>query len=212
MRGTQIPGHHAPPAIFASALVYTAASASYLQSQASSSSREENYKPTPNGISATSLKNSKAPGGTERLANRNVAGGQTLQSAWTLLSGLPNPSALFWTTATVAINALLLLFTIDVVYRAPYAYPSNDLSFARIGYVSATSASILVREPDTAQLPLYVSYRGVRNTLAPAIDDSWKSAGKVYFLSNETDFTCALRIPGMCSEPRPSCLNPISEL
>ena len=111
-----------------------------------------------------------------------------------MLSGLPSRSALSWTTATVAVNALLVLFTIDVVYRAPYAYSSNDLSFARIGYVSDTAASILVREPDVAQLPLYVSYRGVGSPQDSVTEDPWKSAGKVYFLSNETDYTYTLRI------------------
>ena len=125
-----------------------------------------------------------------------LAGHDTTQAAWTLLSGLPNTAFPLWTTVTVAVNALLLLFTIDVVYRAPYAYPSSELSFARVGYVSDTSASLLVREPDISQWPLYISYRAVRGTqpTALAVDDSWQSAGKVYWLSNETDFTYTLAI------------------
>ena len=124
------------------------------------------------------------------------AAGQHADQIWTLLSGVPNRSTPLWTAATVAVNAILVLFTLDVVYRAPYAYPSNELSFARVGYVSDRIARILVREPDTAQLPLYISYRAVRHVQDPAlaVDKAWKSAGKVYWLSNETDFTYTLSI------------------
>ena len=148
---------------------------------------------------ASSKETEKSKGSAEYakapLQEEKVAGNGNIQGAWIFLSGLPSRSALFWTTATVTVNALLLLFTIDVVYRAPYAFPSNDLSFARIGYVSDTGASILVREPDVTQLPLYVSYRGIGNLQDSVTEDSWKSAGTVYFLSNETDYTYTLRIP-----------------
>ena len=149
---------------------------------------------------ASSKKTEKSKGSAEYeyakapLQEEKVAGKDSLQGAWIFLSGLPSRSALFWTTATVAVNALLLLFTIDAVYRAPYAYPSNELSFVRIGHVSDTGASILVREPDAAQLPLYFSYRSVGSLQDPVKEDSWKSAGRVYLLSNETDYTYTVRI------------------
>ena len=131
------------------------------------------------------------------LAERNTA-----HAAWVLFSGLPSNLAPLWTAVTVVINVLLLLATVDVIYRAPYLYPSHELSFARVGYVSDTSARILVREPDLTQLPLYLSYRGVRDGQGSAatFDDSWKSAGKAYWLTNETDFTYALAL----SDLRPS--------
>ena len=149
------------------------------------------------GKSKGSAEYAKAP-----LQEGQLAGKDIIQGAWIFFSGLPSRSALFWTTATVAVNALLLLFTIDVVYRAPYAYPSNDLSFAKTGFVSDTGASILVREPDVTQLPLYVSYRGVGSLQDLVTEDSWKFAGRVYWLSNETDYTYTLRIPDLLPSTR----------
>lgn len=117
--------------------------------------------------------------------------------AWTLLSGLPSPCSTIWTAVTVAINVLLALFTADMVYRGPVSYPSHDLSFARVGYVSDTSARILVREPDSAQWPLYVSYRGAPREGDWPYDDSWKSAGQVFWLSVKTDYTFTVTIPSL---------------
>ncbi|KAL8817436.1 MAG: hypothetical protein Q9191_008149, partial [Dirinaria sp. TL-2023a] len=116
------------------------------------------------------------------------------QIAWTLLSGLPSPSSPFWTATTIFLNVVAAILTADTIYRAPYLHPSHDLAFARVGFVSDTSARILVREPNTAQLPLYISYRGVQTEFAPRVDNSWKSAGHVYWLSDDTDFTYTLSI------------------
>ncbi|KAL8826217.1 MAG: hypothetical protein Q9170_007482, partial [Blastenia crenularia] len=84
-----------------------------------------------------------------------------------------------------------------MVYRAPFMYPSHDLSFARVGYVSDTSVSLLIREPDSKQLPIFVSYRGVSDTSNRGVDDSWKAMGKTYWLSNETDYTFTLTIKNL---------------
>lgn len=104
----------------------------------------------------------------------------------TLFLGLPSPKSLLWSVLTLSINVLLVLGVVDVVYRGPMLYQSHDLSFTRVGFVSDISAKILVREPDVAQVPIYFSYRGAPGS---GMDDAWKSAGQVYWLSNETDFT-----------------------
>ena len=104
----------------------------------------------------------------------------------TLLLGLPSPNNILWSLVTLSINVLLVLGVVDVVYRGPIFYQSRDLSFARVGFVSDTSGKILIREPDVAQVPIYFSYRGAPGS---GVDDAWKSAGQVYWLSNETDFT-----------------------
>lgn len=109
----------------------------------------------------------------------------------TMLLGLPSPKSVLWSLATLSINILLVLGVLDVVYRGPMFYQSHDLSFARVGFVSDTSAKILVREPDTAQVPIYFSYRG---TPGSGADDAWKSAGQVYWLSAETDFTTSFNL------------------
>ena len=100
--------------------------------------------------------------------------------------GLPSPQSLLWSLVTVSINILLVLGVIDVVYRGPMLHQSHELSFARVGFVSDTTAKILIREPDTAQVPVYLSYRGAPGS---GVDDAWKSGGQAYWLSNETDFT-----------------------
>ena len=113
----------------------------------------------------------------------------------TLLLGLPSPTSTAWNWVTVAINSLLVLFMVDMVFRAPLLHQSQDLSFVRVGFVSHESADLVLREPDTSKLPVYISYKVVATSDHESLDESWKSAGKVYWLSNDTDFTYALNIP-----------------
>jgi len=121
--------------------------------------------------------------------NKHQHDGSFLQKLGTILFGLPYPKSrpnhLVWSLATFTINSLLVLSTVDVVYRAKMFYPSNDLAFTRVGYVSVTSAKILIREPDLGQLPIFISYRAANSGEV----GSWKSAGQIYLLSNETDYT-----------------------
>ena len=116
----------------------------------------------------------------------------------TLLSGLPSPSSALWSLATLGINLALFSSVADMVLSAPLMHQSQDLSFSRVGFVSEDRANIVIREPDTSQLPIYISYKeapAVGSGNSSSLDDAWKSAGKVYWLSNDTDFTYALEIP-----------------
>ncbi len=79
----------------------------------------------------------------------------------TIVLGLPSWINQKWSLATMAINIILVLGVVDVVYRGPMLHPSHDLSFTRVGFVSENSAKVLVREPNATRTPLYVSYRGV---------------------------------------------------
>lgn len=178
--------------------MYAAAIAGNLKWIDASSKHHEVLDSANDNISDQGTRSSKTSNRSRQSATTRAAG-QHADQIWTLLTGIPNRSTPLWTAATVAVNAILTLFTLDVVYRAPYAYPSNELSFARVGYVSDRAAGILVREPDIAQLPLYISYRAVRHVQDSAlvVDEAWKSAGKVYWLSNETDFTHTLSIPDL---------------
>ncbi|KAI9676362.1 MAG: hypothetical protein M1817_000519 [Caeruleum heppii] len=109
---------------------------------------------------------------------------------WTLLSGLPSPTSTFWSLMTALINVLFVLSVLDLIYRGPLLYRSHDLSFARVGYVSPSSAKLLIREPDSSREPIYLSYRNVESPT----DDAWKSAGQVGSLDNATDFTTSFTI------------------
>lgn len=86
------------------------------------------------------------------------------------------------------LNVILVFGVLDVAYR-PLLFDSRALSFARVGYVSEDSARIVIREPDLAKLPLYVSYRGGARD-----GSSWKSAGTCTTLSSDMDFTCSMTI------------------
>lgn len=120
----------------------------------------------------------------------------------TLLTGLPSPTALAWTALTFGLNLALVLMTLDFVYR-PYLYhQAQDLSFARVGYVGDSTARVLVREPDAGQYPLFASFRYAdppNDPLRPGIqhDTAWKSAGRLDWLDESTDFTGTFTIKGL---------------
>ncbi len=108
----------------------------------------------------------------------------------TLLTALPSPSSLLWSGITFAINAALIAMVMDIVYRAMIFHPSHDLSLARVGYVSDTTAKILVREADSARLPVFLSYRHADLPLRNGPHDTaWKSGGSIPYLDESTDFT-----------------------
>lgn len=111
----------------------------------------------------------------------------------TLLTGIPSPTSTLLSLLTFLINVGLILAATDLIYRAKVFYPSNDISFARIGYVSPTEANLLVREPDLKQFPLFVSYRQV-GPAATSGNGAWKAAGVVSTLGNDTDFTAPVKI------------------
>lgn len=119
----------------------------------------------------------------------------------TLLTGLPSPSSALWSLATLLINIALVLATTDFVYRAKVFYPSHDLSFARLGYVSPTEANLLIREMHPSQLPIYVSYRLADDPEAPGVygrsEDypAWQSAGSISALGSDTDYTGVVTFP-----------------
>ena len=112
----------------------------------------------------------------------------------TMLTGLPSPSSSLWSLATFLVNLALIMAATDLVYRAKTFYPSHDLSFARIGYVSPTEANILIREPHPSQYPISVSYR-LADDPAAYEDSAWQSAGVLTMLNNNTDFTGVVTFP-----------------
>lgn len=112
----------------------------------------------------------------------------------TLLTGLPDPASTLLSLATLAINVALVLATTDLLYRAKVFHPEDDLSFARMGYVSPVEANLLIREPKQSELPIFVSYR-LADQPAALEDVAWQHAGTVTFLGNDTDYTVAVSFP-----------------
>lgn len=123
----------------------------------------------------------------------------------TLLTGLPSPSNILASGVTFLINLALLGMVADLTYRAPLFYPASDLSFSRVGYVSDTTAKILVREPDGSQLPIFLSYRYAEfeDVLRVAqADDAWKASGRIDWLDERTDFTDTFTLTGLRPDTR----------
>lgn len=121
----------------------------------------------------------------------------------TLFTGLPSPSSLFWSGITFLINMTILAMVVDMVYRSALFYPAHDLSFVRLGYVSPSSARLLIREPDVSQLPIYLSYRYADPpTVRRPFDSAWKHVDTIKWLSDETDFTAVLEIDGLLPDTR----------
>ncbi|KAJ9617059.1 hypothetical protein H2200_000780 [Cladophialophora chaetospira] len=108
----------------------------------------------------------------------------------TVFLGIPNWREAAWSYSTIAVNILLALFTLDLVFRGPLLHPAKDLSFTRLGYVDSTSAKVLIREPDSKQFPIYVY-------LSPADNMNWKTTDTLYYLDPDTDYTHALTFEGL---------------
>lgn len=117
-----------------------------------------------------------------------------------LLLGLPSPVSIFWTFVTVGINILLCLFVADLIYRPRLFYKSSDLSFARVGYVSDSTANILIREPSPSQPTIHIWYRSAPEGIES--QDTWKYAGGIEHLTNGSDFTRALTISDLVPATR----------
>jgi alkaline phosphatase D len=108
----------------------------------------------------------------------------------TLLTGLPSPSSAALSWITFGINMALILMALDLTFRAPVLHQCHDASFGRIGYVSDTTANILVREP--AAFDIKVKYRPVNSSKWLSINP--QTSQPKYWLTNETDFTTALTL------------------
>ncbi|KAL4915619.1 PhoD-like phosphatase-domain-containing protein [Aspergillus aurantiobrunneus] len=103
-----------------------------------------------------------------------------------LLTGVPCRQS--WAThLAVLTNLLCGLFTADFLLRGFILYPTADLRFSRVGHISHNTAELLLREPDTAQLPLIVSYKVAHDE--DNDPSSWIKAATVDTLGDSTDFT-----------------------
>lgn len=125
----------------------------------------------------------------------------------TLLTGLPSPTSLLWTLVTFAINLALIAMVWDLTYRGKFFHQAHDLSMARAGYVSDTSARILVREADATHYPVFLSYRYADAPLRSAQgvgppDSAWKSGGSIVWFDDSNDYTGTYTITGLDEDTR----------
>ncbi|RMD40853.1 hypothetical protein DV735_g4265, partial [Chaetothyriales sp. CBS 134920] len=105
--------------------------------------------------------------------------------------GVPDWQAPGYSYVTIVTNVLLALLTLDLVFRAPFLHPAKDLRFSRVGFVDQTSAKVLFREPDPAQLPVYVHLREA------SASSSWTTTDRIYYLDADTDYTYPITFTGL---------------
>ena len=185
----QIPGHHFPPLIIGSLALYLTCVYAYWDHIAS-----QQAPLTPLGIAvddATSTPEEVVLDEDEEdvsLIGQSDKPRATLEdregnaALKVMFTGIPHPTLKEWSYATIGLNILLALFTLDMVFRGHLLHPSNDLRFSRVGFVDSTSAKVLFREPDTQQLPVFAYYQEEGQS-------TWKTADRIYSLDEDTDFT-----------------------
>jgi alkaline phosphatase D len=109
-----------------------------------------------------------------------------------LVTGLPSTTSKAATVSTIAINAILVVFALDLVLRGSI-YPASELAFSRVGYVSPTTAKILVREPRHEVLPLHLWY----HKLTDGKEGAKVEAAVLHSLNDSTDFTSPFTLTGL---------------
>lgn len=127
--------------------------------------------------------------------NEKMTLGEPIVPLWKIIFyGTPNTRYPIASLVGFLINVIFTALTADALYRARFFYPANDLSFARIGYVSHTEARLLIREPDQTVFPLTVQLRSA----APGatIESSvWSTIDSIAATAEGSDFTQAITIP-----------------
>ncbi|KAK9475956.1 PhoD-like phosphatase-domain-containing protein [Lipomyces japonicus] len=94
-----------------------------------------------------------------------------------LFFGIPSKSRPILSVLAVLTNLTILMFALDFIYRSFYLYPEHDVAFTRLGHVSANSARLIVRQPNTVR-PVEVRF----TEITPLV-----SASEVF--SHQTDFS-----------------------
>lgn len=178
----QIPGHHFPPIILSSLVVYLFCVLGNHEAFGA-------HRPTLQEAFPRLFPHPPEPETEEPVAAQDPHDHQEPvlyedeKSFFKILVlGIPRWRDAQWSYITVAINILLAGFTLDLILRGPLLYPSTGLTFSRVGYVHSDYAKVLVREPNSTQLPLYVY-------LSPAEKTNWKTVDTIYTLTHDTDYT-----------------------
>jgi len=110
-----------------------------------------------------------------------------------LLSGAPNPRSLLLSALTFLVNAALVGFVADRLFRERY-YTGEDLSFVRPGFISEDTAKFLIREPDQSKMPVTIEVR-LKDPHPPFDNPVWEKAGGIRWTTNNTDYTAVVNVP-----------------
>ena len=156
----------------------------------------DDEKPKPHGSSGKAPAEAKETQRLDRIAHPGKWKGSPWTALQILILGVLSPDYALWSCLSAFKNVVLTVMALDMVVRGPLYYPSHDLSFIRTGYVSDTSAMILVREPDPSRLPLEIKYREPSDSRT-AESLVWATAGKIMFTKEEQDYTAPTKITGL---------------
>ncbi|KAK9450751.1 PhoD-like phosphatase-domain-containing protein [Limtongia smithiae] len=121
----------------------------------------------------------------------------------TFFLGLPEIDRPFWTLLAIFINLSVLCCTLDLVYTSFKSMPLLGLEFSRIGYVSSTSATFVVRDPFSE--PVLLRYReivsGAEEVTFDFADDydwaGWSTVVVAEKLGEESDYTTRVVVDGL---------------
>ncbi|KMU74697.1 hypothetical protein CISG_00627 [Coccidioides immitis RMSCC 3703] len=194
----EIPAHPVPPIILTALLVYFG-SIWPVKERVDDGSRREVYSGTISSGKESKGINLQRDIGEDVLSNesRRQHASRNREEApvsafKSLLTGVPSTTSKAASRATIGVNIFLSLLAFDFILRGLLFYPTNELSFSRVGYVSSTTAKILVREPKQ-NLPLRISYQELSDYRAgPAV-----TVGTLGPLDESTDFTYPVSITGL---------------
>lgn len=116
---------------------------------------------------------------------------QPRQATWmeTIYLGIPNANPIL-SFITIAMNAGMLMMTLDLTFRTYLFYPATDLMFHRPIPTSPFSANIFIRCPPESPLPVRLFYKPVDVT-------RWETGPVAYEFDNSTDFTSVVTLDGL---------------
>ncbi|KAJ5794725.1 hypothetical protein N7457_001324 [Penicillium paradoxum] len=166
-----IPGHHFVPLLLTSLVVYLSSIFSLIKD-----TRPDEWQTAkPHGPTT------RKPGSRRTKSSDSVLR--------TLLTGLPSARWPLWTRMTILINVALAFVSVDFLVRGSLFYPTANVAFSRVGYVSPTTANLVFREPDTTRLPIVVSYQEVLQASL-----GWYEEDIIDKLDHTTDFTTTVTL------------------
>ncbi|KAK2756436.1 hypothetical protein FQN54_005329 [Arachnomyces sp. PD_36] len=192
-----IPGHHFPPLVLSFLGIYLTSiwalsgQSTLDESRAKQKGRNDKGRDAKAGKAGDRNGDTRGDSGAASLTAGCVGSVVT-----TLLTGLPSRRSKTATLLTIGVNVVLSILTLDFLLRGVILYPKSDLAFSRVGYVSPTTAKILIREPDQSQLPLYVYYQEAEHG-AEKPDNPWVQAEEIFALANSTDYTVPVTLDNL---------------
>ncbi|KAI2085784.1 hypothetical protein LOZ36_003792 [Ophidiomyces ophidiicola] len=194
LRWYEIPGHPFAPIVISCLLIYLASiwglgRKRNLNAGAGTKPKTSEKPKEKKGLGSKGKGDATTTLPTQRVSSQDT---ERISAFKSLLTGLPTTSSVPASLATIGVNICLALFSLDFVFRGLILYPTENLSFSRVGHVSSTSARIFVREPNK-NLPIRVSYQEIDGLG----DGRPMKAGTLYSLDDTSDYTSPISISGL---------------